>query len=466
MVVKIIFGGQPMVVDLDSFNKEAISFGRSTDCDIQIQKPYVSRCHGYFYRQNGSWFVKDNNSTNGLIYKKQKVQYAPIGEDDLYIVGNDRNDYVTIHYSKSASRISSGTGQLQMPGNGMGVPKQPTGFGAGNPQQLSSYGSGMSQPSGGYGMGSGQNSNGYGMGSGQNSNSYGMNSGQSLNNYGTGSGQPSNGFDIGYNQPSGGYQYPVPVNNNMNQGKNSFQNQYQNPNQNLQRNMNQQQSMGYNGSGKECTFDGTGGEIFLLCLIIALTIIFTLGLATPWAVTKLLRWEYSHTYIRGRRLAYTGTAMDLFLKCLLWTLLVCVTCGIFSLFLPHYFMKWMNKYVSYEDANVPVGQESPDSFYDGDFGDFFATYIIVYLMNYFTCGIAYPWGLCRYQKFYNSHTVINGDRLDFHGDGGAGWGYLFLIIFLSAITLGIYLPWGICKLRKWIWENTRIQSSGNYNYII
>ena len=38
MVVKIIFGGQPMVVDLDSFNKEAISFGRSTDCDIQIQR--------------------------------------------------------------------------------------------------------------------------------------------------------------------------------------------------------------------------------------------------------------------------------------------------------------------------------------------------------------------------------------------------------------------------------------------
>ena len=54
--------------DLNAFGKNVVSFGRSSDCDIQIRKEYVSRVHGCFYMENGKWFIKDMNSTNGLYY--------------------------------------------------------------------------------------------------------------------------------------------------------------------------------------------------------------------------------------------------------------------------------------------------------------------------------------------------------------------------------------------------------------
>ena len=220
----------------------------------------------------------------------------------------------------------------------------------------------------------------------------------------------------------------------------------------------------WNPGDKECTFDGTGGQIFLLSLGLALAIVFSLGLAGPWAMTKLLRWQYSHTYIRGRQLSYTGTAMELFLKSLVWGLLTLVTFGIYGLFLPHFLIKWMNPRVCYADTMTPIGQQSPGSFYDGDVGGFLGTYIVAAILIDITCGIAYPWEVVRFYKFYNSHTVIDGDRLEFHGNGGAAWGYLFLIVLLSGVTLGFYYPWGMCKFQKWIWENTSVQSSGNVNY--
>ena len=429
MVVKIIFGGQPMVVDLDSFNKEAISFGRSTDCDIQIQKPYVSRCHGYFYRQNGSWFVKDNNSTNGLIYKKQKTQYAPLGSDDIYIVGNDRNDYVTIHMSKSASAVT--------------------------PKPAMTYGAGASQP--------------------------------------------VSGYDSVKPKPVGGYQYPAPVNainqNNyqnpyqaqnqyQNQGQNSFQNQYQSQGQNSFQNQYPAQynnsnngynansgggiyddvigvyknNPGYTPGSKECTFDGTGGEIFGLYLLTGFVSLITLGLAFPWAYCKLTKWQYEHTIVRGRRLTFTGTAMQIFGRWCLWALLTVVTGGIFSYFQVYFLNKWALSHICYADSNPGHGQIIQDSAYDADLGDYLGNYLVASLLISITCGIATPWELVRVHKFLKRHMIINGDRFDFHGEGGSFWGQCFLIGLLTVLTCGLYYPWGVCKLQRWFWDNTSVET--------
>ena len=52
---------------LESFNKDAITFGRDDGCDIVIKNPKVSGYHGYIYRYNGSWYIQDHNSTNGML---------------------------------------------------------------------------------------------------------------------------------------------------------------------------------------------------------------------------------------------------------------------------------------------------------------------------------------------------------------------------------------------------------------
>ena len=49
-------------MNLDNFNKDVISFGRTDECDIQISEEYVSRLHGCFFKDSGKWFFKDMNS--------------------------------------------------------------------------------------------------------------------------------------------------------------------------------------------------------------------------------------------------------------------------------------------------------------------------------------------------------------------------------------------------------------------
>ena len=69
MKIVIFYDGGSRPYNLDSFRKDQVSFGRSSDCDIQIKKDYISRVHGYFRKLNGIWYIQDNQSTNGIVYK-------------------------------------------------------------------------------------------------------------------------------------------------------------------------------------------------------------------------------------------------------------------------------------------------------------------------------------------------------------------------------------------------------------
>ncbi|MBR1506416.1 MAG: FHA domain-containing protein [Eubacterium sp.] len=53
-------------VDIDSFEKDVVSFGRNEDCDVVIDKPYVSRLQGCFYKENGIWNVKNLSNRNNI----------------------------------------------------------------------------------------------------------------------------------------------------------------------------------------------------------------------------------------------------------------------------------------------------------------------------------------------------------------------------------------------------------------
>ena len=55
-----------------------------------------------------------------------------------------------------------------------------------------------------------------------------------------------------------------------------------------------------------------------------------------------------------------------------------------------------------------------------------------------TLGIATPWAICLKEKWYVSHTVIDGKRLVFDGTGGQLFGNYIKWFLLTIITLGIY----------------------------
>ena len=64
----IVNGANPVSeIDLASFNKQNVSFGREDYNDIVIESSIVSKSHGYFEFTGENVYICDNGSTNGLI---------------------------------------------------------------------------------------------------------------------------------------------------------------------------------------------------------------------------------------------------------------------------------------------------------------------------------------------------------------------------------------------------------------
>ena len=90
----------------------------------------------------------------------------------------------------------------------------------------------------------------------------------------------------------------------------------------------------------------TGGLLGLIGITILqeLIIIFSAGIATPWAVCVKQNWVAKHTTIDGRQMIFDGTGGQLFGNYIKWFLLSIVTCGIYSLWLGLNMQKWVTKH--------------------------------------------------------------------------------------------------------------------------
>lgn len=73
---------EAFTVELESFGKDVVSFGRHPESDIVLTSSIVSRVHGCFYLDNGVWHIKDLNSTNGIKYNNDKIQDILISVGD------------------------------------------------------------------------------------------------------------------------------------------------------------------------------------------------------------------------------------------------------------------------------------------------------------------------------------------------------------------------------------------------
>lgn len=91
-----------------------------------------------------------------------------------------------------------------------------------------------------------------------------------------------------------------------------------------------------------------------------------------------------------------------------------------------------------------------DSYFDGKLLELIGWNVLNFLLTAITFGIANPWGKCMLLKFEMEHTVLNGKRLKFIGNGGNLFVEQFKWFFLTIITLGIYGLWVPIKRTKWI----------------
>lgn len=103
---------------------------------------------------------------------------------------------------------------------------------------------------------------------------------------------------------------------------------------------------------------GTGLLMFVI-------IVFSLGLATPWAICIGARWYARHSTIDGRQVIFDGTGWQLFGNYVKWIFLSIITLFIFSLWIPIKMAKWVVKHIHLEpeeDAIVsPIPSESQNT---------------------------------------------------------------------------------------------------------
>ena len=76
--------GRPQVFNL---TKAEATIGRSNDNDIVLNDFSVSRRHAFLKRENGSWVIYDNQSTNGIRVNDKAVPHSAVADGDSALVG-------------------------------------------------------------------------------------------------------------------------------------------------------------------------------------------------------------------------------------------------------------------------------------------------------------------------------------------------------------------------------------------
>ena len=74
----------------------------------------------------------------------------------------------------------------------------------------------------------------------------------------------------------------------------------------------------------------------------------------------------------------------------------------------------------------------------------------------FTLGLGLPWALCIKEDWYAKHTIIDGRRLTFDGNGAQLFGNYIKWLLLTIITCGIYSFWLTIKMKQWVTKHTHM----------
>lgn len=82
--------------------------------------------------------------------------------------------------------------------------------------------------------------------------------------------------------------------------------------------------------------------------------------------------------------------------------------------------------------------------------------IISAIISVFTLGIGVPWAVCYKEKWYTEHTIVDGKRLVFDGNGAQLFGNYIKWFLLSIITCGIYAFWLGIKMKQWVVYHTHL----------
>ena len=120
----------PYEVELSSFGKEVVTFGRQPDNDIVVNSQIVSRIHGCFYKENGITYIEDMNSTNGLSFCGNKIKRRQLNIGDRIEIctgeGNAKVVFTCVSKSQDADNYAVPYNQMPYYSNQQPIYGQPT----------------------------------------------------------------------------------------------------------------------------------------------------------------------------------------------------------------------------------------------------------------------------------------------------------------------------------------------------
>ena len=226
-----------------------------------------------------------------------------------------------------------------------------------------------------------------------------------------------------------------------------------------------QPTIEFENSYPQSFFDGGVLGLIGWRLLGLLLTVCSLGLLAPLASIFLLKWQYKHTVINGRRVTFDGNYFQLLGKMICWILLSVITLGIYLFFIPVAWNKWVIKHVHYVGGEVNPEKQST---FTGNTLQFIGVILVCILLTVFSLGILYPCAYCYAMSWRIKHTIIDGDELEFDGHALGYFGLCLKWVFFTIITLGIYSFWIPVNALKWEIKHTnkRGLSKKTYNPVL
>lgn len=154
-------------------------------------------------------------------------------------------------------------------------------------------------------------------------------------------------------------------------------------------------------NGRRLAFNGTGGSLLGHWLLWELLTVVTCGIYSFFMYVAFRKWEMQHTTYEDEPLSpglFDGNSFQYFGYGLLQILLMLITCGLAAPWTITMITKWETRH------EVVSGNRL---MYDGTALGILGQYIIVFIFSIITLGLYAPWGTVRLNKYVYKHTHVN-----------------------------------------------------------
>lgn len=155
-------------------------------------------------------------------------------------------------------------------------------------------------------------------------------------------------------------------------------------------------------NGKRLTFTGSGGSLLGHWILWEILTAITCGIYGFFVHVALRKWELNHTYIEGEAIIananesfFDGGSFEYFGYALLGGLLLLITCGLAYPWVMAIIQKWDTKHQVINRRRLV---------FSGSGLGFLGEYLLILIFTVITLGIYAPWGTVRMNKYIIRNT--------------------------------------------------------------